>query len=156
MQQVPTESSNQLPQSTLPIAPTNSTQDGFRQNDPDDLSRAGLEHSRSHSPRSVIEPNREALLGLSANQLDERLRGLSFGSGSGEQAPAPGQRVSDYENALTPPAGGHAMGFKVIKRHDTRSDGTQLEDFPNGKVPSRGPLLFIGLNSFNIVLLQRF
>jgi hypothetical protein len=139
MQQVPTESSNQIPQSNPPIASTNSTQDGFSQHDPADLSRDGLEHSRSHSPCSVIEPNREVALGLSANQLNERLRGISLGPASGEQPPVPGQRISDYENALTPPAGGHTMGFKVIKRHDTRSDGTQLEDFPNGKVASLMP-----------------
>lgn len=37
------------------------------------------------------------------------------------------------------------MGFKVIKRQDTRLDGTQLEDFPNGKAVCPHPLIRVNI-----------
>lgn len=135
MQQVPTESSKQVQQSTSPLAPTTSTQDGFHQHDPSGLSQTRAERSRSQSPRSVSGHGHrsESPLECGPGQLEERLYRLSIGSRSGDNNVAPGQRVSDYENALTPPTIKQAMGFRVIKRQGSRLDGTQLEDFPNGE-----------------------
>ncbi|KLU82676.1 F-box and WD domain-containing protein [Magnaporthiopsis poae ATCC 64411] len=42
-----------------------------------------------------------------------------------------GQRISEYENALTPTAPKHPPGFNVVKRPGSPSKGTQLTDFPN-------------------------
>ncbi|KAL7627665.1 hypothetical protein AAE478_001858 [Parahypoxylon ruwenzoriense] len=44
---------------------------------------------------------------------------------------APGHRISEYENALTPVVPRQALGFKVVKRADTRADSVHLSDFPN-------------------------
>jgi hypothetical protein len=135
MQQVPTESSQQAQQSTPSLVPTTSTQDGSHQHDPSGLSQARAERSRSQSPRSVSGHGHgpESPIELGPGQLEERLYRLSLGSRTGDHHATPGQRVSDYENALTPPTIKHAMGFKVIKRPGPRLDGTQLEEFPNGK-----------------------
>lgn len=136
MQQGPTKTSEQLSQTKNPSTSPHSHH-GFLHHD------AGLERvrsadsvgsagSRSASPRSVSDGRRESLEGPDADQLDERLRGLSLGRRAGRRQPAAGQRVSDYEKALTPPTPRQAMGFKVIKRTDSQFDGPQLEDFPNG------------------------
>jgi hypothetical protein len=64
--------------------------------------------------------------------LDEELRRLSLEHHSAVQPSAPGQRISEYENAMTPPTPKKVLGFKVIKRSESPSGGVQLEDFPNG------------------------
>lgn len=70
--------------------------------------------------------------GVNADQLDEKLVGLSLGSNSGDRHFAPGQQIHNYERALSPHTPKHGLGFKVTKRSDTSSDRTQLQDFPNG------------------------
>ncbi|KAH8681565.1 F-box and WD domain protein [Xylariales sp. PMI_506] len=75
-------------------------------------------------PCSAIDASAD---GVNADQLDERLRGLNFDRNS----QTPGQRISDYENALTPATPRQALGFKVIKRANHVTDGPQLADFPN-------------------------
>lgn len=81
----------------------------------------------------MSDGRRDSLDGVDADRLDEKLRGLSLREGSGgRRRPAAGQRIFDYENALTPPTPRRAMGFKVIKRSDS-SNGVQLTDFPNGQ-----------------------
>lgn len=96
----------------------------------------GFDRRRSSASSSSIRTDLQRdghLDGLNADQLDEKLRGLSLGPKKGGRRPsAPGQRISEYENALTPPTPKQALGFKVIKRTDTRSDSVQIEDFPNG------------------------
>lgn len=72
---------------------------------------------------------------LDTEQLDEQLRRLS-GHQYNEcgRHPTPhvaGQRVFDYENALTPSQSKHAPGFKIIKRATSPSNGIQLMDLPN-------------------------
>lgn len=133
MQQVPTDSSNNAQQPTPPLAPTTSTQDGYHEHEPSLLSRAHAERSRSQSPRSVSGHGRgaESPIELGAGLLEERLYRLSIGSHSGDSHLAPGQRILEYENALTPPVVRQAMGFKVIKRRSSQVDGPRLEDFPN-------------------------
>lgn len=111
---------------------THSTQHGLLHRDSSGLGRDRLQGSSDASPRSASAVRRDASNGVNADQLDEKLRGLSSGSPSRNQIPVPGQRISDYENALTPPTPRHALGFKVIKRSDGQNDGMQLTDFPNG------------------------
>ncbi|KAF3354502.1 DNA-directed RNA polymerase II subunit rpb1 [Verticillium dahliae VDG1] len=84
--------------------------------------------SSSASPHSIAD----GLDGVNAGQLDERLRLLSIRNGhpDGRHYVA-GQRITDYENALAPSNPRQALGFKVIKRVDSLSDGVQLTDFPN-------------------------
>ncbi|KAJ6444339.1 F-box and WD domain protein [Purpureocillium lavendulum] len=132
MQQEPIERSESRRPSTVPAATSHSTHDGSLQHGSDRLQRvrsAGSGSSRSASPRSTRPDSLDA---LDADQLDERLRGLSLrdSRGSRHRPAAAGQRILDYENALTPPTPRQAMGFKVVKRSDS-SNGVKLTDFPN-------------------------
>ena len=134
MQQAPTECSEQHPQSSNLPEPFLSSQDGSHHHDPSGPPRARSAGSSSASPRSAVDHlRRDSLQGVNADQLDEKLRGLSLGPRPGGcRPPAPGQRISEYENALTPPTPKQALGFKVIKRRDSHYDGPQIEHFPTG------------------------
>ncbi|KAM0321698.1 hypothetical protein ACHAQA_009937 [Verticillium albo-atrum] len=129
MQTWPTESSD-ISRPNDPQAPSSSSQDGS-QHQQQPRGPAHLQHrvdSSSASPHSIAEgPD-----GVNAIQLDERLRRLSDRSGQSEaRRCVAGQRITDYENAMTPSTPRQALGFKVIKRADSRSDGVQISDFPN-------------------------
>lgn len=101
----------------------------------------GFDRRRSSASSSSLRPrDHDQLLddvdldAVPVGELDEKLCGLSLGpKESGRRPSAPGHRISEYENALTPPTPKQALGFKVIKRSDTRFDGVQIEDFPNGQ-----------------------
>lgn len=57
---------------------------------------------------------------------------MSLTSAPASRLTAAGQRISEYENAMTPPTPKKALGFKVVKRPDALSDAAiRLEDFPN-------------------------
>lgn len=136
MQREPTETSEQRPQSNAPSTSSHSHH-GPLHHDPRGLERvrsadSAGSGSRSASPRSVSDAGRASLEGVDADHLDEKLRGLSLKGRAKGRSPVAGKRVTDYEKALTPPTPRQAMGFKVVKRTDTRSNGVQLEDFPNG------------------------
>ncbi|KAM3485216.1 hypothetical protein MY8738_001464 [Beauveria namnaoensis] len=86
--------------------------------------------SSSRPPRDLVDD------GVDVDQLDEKLRGLRLRNAKGSRhnklfASAPGQRIADYENALTPPTPKQALGFKVIKRSAGEPGGTRLTDIPN-------------------------
>ncbi|PNY28608.1 F-box/WD repeat-containing protein pof10 [Tolypocladium capitatum] len=137
MQPEPSETPEQRPQSTNAPPPPSPVQDGRLHHEPSGLHRvrsADSGGSRSASPRSVSDGRRDSLGGVDADRLHEELRGLSLrgssGSSGSRRRPAAGQRIFDYENALTPPTPRQAMGFKVIKRPGS-SDGVQLTGFPN-------------------------
>lgn len=70
---------------------------------------------------------------------EEQLRGLSLGDVNEPRAKPSFQRISEYENALSPsPPRKHTEGpgFKVVKNKGDRLGGRQLADFPNGLVPN--------------------
>ncbi|KAH6607784.1 hypothetical protein Trco_004097 [Trichoderma cornu-damae] len=69
--------------------------------------------------------------GVDADRLDEELRRLSLGEARDGRPSAPGQRISEYEKALTSQAARKGLGFQVVKRSEPRSDGTRLDNFPN-------------------------
>ncbi|KAK8042756.1 F-box and wd domain protein, partial [Apiospora phragmitis] len=70
--------------------------------------------------------------GVSATQLEDRLRGLNVaGLQVTDHPKTPGHRISEYENALTPATPRQALGFKVVRRAASQTDGAQLTDFPN-------------------------
>ncbi|KAK8079796.1 F-box domain-containing protein [Apiospora hydei] len=70
--------------------------------------------------------------GVSATQLEDRLRGLNVaGLQVADYPKTPGHRISEYENALTPATPRQALGFKVVRRAGSQTDGAQLTDFPN-------------------------
>ncbi|KAH7031201.1 uncharacterized protein B0I36DRAFT_289121 [Microdochium trichocladiopsis] len=68
--------------------------------------------------------------GVDAGVLGDRLRRLS-GLDEHDRPKLPGQRISEYENALTASGPTQALGFKVTKRSDSPSTGMLLSDFPN-------------------------
>jgi hypothetical protein len=69
---------------------------------------------------------------VNPDQLDEELRRLSLDEAHDDRPSVPGQRISEYEKALTPQAAKQELGFQVIKRSEPRSDGIHLDNFPNG------------------------
>ncbi|KAI1817799.1 hypothetical protein GGS20DRAFT_530837 [Poronia punctata] len=90
----------------------------------------------SISPQSVGESESLKSLGQAVNPdyLEARLRGLNvhdLSSNGTSSTPHAGQRISEYENALTPTFPRQALGFKVIKRADNETARVNLEDFPN-------------------------
>ncbi|KAL7949925.1 hypothetical protein V8C42DRAFT_308991 [Trichoderma barbatum] len=69
--------------------------------------------------------------GVNADQLDEKLRRLSLDEALDDRTSVPGQRISEYEKALTSQAAKQSLGFQVVKRSEPRSDGIRLDNFPN-------------------------
>ena len=135
MQQGIPETSDTVFQTSNPDLSTSSTQDGFQHRERSFPDGNSLVRTRSASPKSVAATSDRSGDGINANQLDERLRRLSshsHRSGGRPKASHPGQRISEYEKALTPSTPRQALGFKVIRRPDSPSDGVQLTDFPNG------------------------
>ncbi|KAK6853405.1 F-box domain-containing protein [Apiospora arundinis] len=98
-----------------------------------------MQQPRPASNRSLQQPTIEAggqagsssddapAPGVSAAQLEDRLRGLNVA----DFPKNPGHRISEYENALTPATPRQALGFKVVRRAGSQTDGAQLTDFPN-------------------------
>lgn len=134
MQQESPEVSHQPQGTTTLISPQTSLQDGFHQHQHAVTASDQLQHpSRGASHQSTCSSgdplSRDAFDdGVNADQLDKKLRGLNVE----DPCPTPGQRIADYENALSPLTIRQALGFKVIKRANPSSDGPQLADFPNG------------------------
>lgn len=134
-QEFPETSQKHLQSNTSTNAPP-SPHHGFHHHHQDSNSphRVRSNGSSTGSVRSVVEDSRsESADHFDADTLNERLRGLNLRGRISAGRPAPGQRISDYENALTPPTPRQALGFRLIKRPDSRLDGVQLTDFPNGK-----------------------
>ncbi|KAK1755927.1 F-box/WD repeat-containing protein pof10 [Echria macrotheca] len=131
MQQGLTNSLNQAqPQNAQ--APTSQTlQHGSlhpQSGSPDPRSQS---QSRSSSPGSQRSGTSGA--GVDRVQLDRILGRLSF-DGSSTARLSPGQRILEYENAVAASSRRSprpVLGFQVVKRPGTPSDGVQLVDFPN-------------------------
>ncbi|KAF4998875.1 hypothetical protein FDECE_11688 [Fusarium decemcellulare] len=132
MQQEPPENPEPVTYQDNPSS-TSSSQHGPLHHDSNDLRRARSGDSSVAELRSVSEIRRGSGHDVDADLLDEELRRLSLAPHEAGRTPqlAPGQRISEYENAMTPPTPKKAMGFKVIKRTESPSDGVQLTDFPN-------------------------
>ncbi|KAI0840772.1 hypothetical protein F5Y06DRAFT_229948 [Hypoxylon sp. FL0890] len=137
MPQELSEVSNQIQQDSTSQFPKILQQHGFQHHDPSGPAHPSLllQSSGRVSPRSVRADSSTGVGGEGVNSgaLKERLGRLNDVHDESEatRPHAPGQRISEYENALTPAVPRQALGFKVIKRADTRSDGLQLSDFPN-------------------------
>jgi hypothetical protein len=130
MQQEFLESFHRPVDTQASASPPTISQDGFYQlhqcgSAPDQHAQQPWDRPASASPPRSTGSAADA---VNADQLEKRLRRLSV-----EDRPqAPGHRISEYENALTPLTPRQPMGFKVIKRADANANGPQLTDFPNG------------------------
>ncbi|KAI1116876.1 hypothetical protein F5Y14DRAFT_405611 [Nemania sp. NC0429] len=135
MQLDPPETPNQIQHQSTSQSPPPSDQYGPQHYDASGEPR-GLWHQRerSMSPRSVGETDVLRPLGPAVHPdvLEERLRRLSVRDQSSTERPTlAGQRIAEYESALTPSAPRQALGFKVTKRADNGTARVDLADFPN-------------------------
>lgn len=129
--------STELPQetsiSTNPSDPVNNSQHGFHS---DQLPATGLHvsslegNATSGGSSETRSPSDAALQDkLSQLRLDEK----------SETRPKPSfQRISEYENALSPSPPrkpNHGPTFTVVRKSGNAFTGPQLEHFPNGNCP---------------------
>ncbi|KAH8894058.1 hypothetical protein GQ53DRAFT_87753 [Thozetella sp. PMI_491] len=139
MQLEPSETFQPASQTNAPSCREPTSQYGLPRPQPDTFG-GHAQHSRSRSPSPGASATGAAASAdaLDADQLEERLRRLSFDSSSSARKPRypiAGQRIFEYENAVTPTSprnlSRHPLGFQVIKRAGSPSTGVQLTDFPN-------------------------
>lgn len=138
MQLGPIEISTLAQPTSASLAPQPSNQHGFQQ-----LHPVGPASGSSLPPQGPIRGG--SVAGLNASQLEERLCGLN--QPGPERPVAPGHRILEYENALTPSTPRQALGFKVVRRAHPTEGGAQLADFPNGlsdRWPARALLAVFG------------
>ena len=139
MQSEPLETSLRTVTPSNTSEPTNASQYGIR---PENLHSADLrdylqDESPSANPSPVPSSSPAHSSGDASCQND--LRRLSFGDRH-EARPKPSfQRISEYENALSPSAPrkqSEGPVFKIIKKKNSSIDGLQLDAFPNGMCDS--------------------
>ncbi|KAI2779065.1 hypothetical protein F4815DRAFT_202206 [Daldinia loculata] len=137
MQQELSEVSNQIQLDNTSQSPKPLRQHGFQHHGLSGNAHGSLLQQQSGDV-SPLSTRGDAGAGVSGEGVDpdslqKRLRRLNDARGEPDatRSKAPGQRISAYENALTPTIPRQALGFKVIKRADAGSDGVQLSDFPN-------------------------
>jgi hypothetical protein len=121
-----------IPTNSSTSVPTTSSEHGILANE--------LQSADLHDSVNVSERSGRADEGGDASPVDtegaqDQLRRLNLGE-SNEERPKPSfQRISEYENALSPSPPRKASegpGFKVVKKKGGRPDGPQLDQFPNG------------------------
>lgn len=133
MQAEPIATTTNVPPTETSDSPTITTQDGFHPPAQSSLSGSSSCRSPSLSLRVAADGDRSPASRVEAEQHDDNPRLLS----DGEQcAILPGDRISAYENAITPTAP-QTMGFKVVKRSGSVTDGPTLTDCPNGMWPQK-------------------
>lgn len=116
-----------------------------------DLS-GGFSHSRL-GPDDQRQPlPAESGAGVNADQLDNKLRRLTLDEVHDDRVSVPGQRIFEYEKALTSQAAKQDLGFQVVKRSEPRTDGIHLDNFPNGMLSSAYQIVMLYIN----MLGQRF
>ncbi|KAI1430334.1 hypothetical protein F5Y12DRAFT_723216 [Xylaria sp. FL1777] len=136
--ELPKSSKQTQPRSTSQ-SPQSSDQYGPQRYDASGSTRSPQEQrhrsmSLSQSASDISDTNSLSTLsqGVHPDSLEERLRRLSVRDHSpAERPPLAGQRIVEYENALTPSVPRQALGFKVIKRADNATARVNLDDFPN-------------------------
>ena len=115
--------------------PINASQYGIR---PEELHSTGVcdplhemhLSAESSSPANAIEPSSSR-----GARLHKELRRLSLGERNDTRPKPSYQRISEYENALSPSPPRkqtEGPGFKIVKKKANRLDGPQLDEFPNG------------------------
>lgn len=128
MQLKPIDSSKSDPFTEASESPNPTTQDGIHPPGSSSLDGLSGPRSRRLSLGSVAADTSLSTRAVVADELDQTLLRLSLAEG---HTSTPGERISAYENAVTP-TGQRNIGFKVIKRSGSPSNGPELTDFPNG------------------------
>jgi len=128
MQHQPTDISSNVPSAESSELREATTQDGFPSPAPSFLDERSQPRSGSRSPSSFAADASMSTSGVGADELDETLRELSVKDG---QHAVPGERISAYENAVTPTGLQNSL-FRVVKRSGSPHSGPSLGDCPNG------------------------
>jgi hypothetical protein len=157
MQSEPIEASTPFQPQTNASDPSNASHHGFLANHlhPGDL-RGPLEDGSVESPGSGRPADAPGPESREDTSLPTQLRRLRLDQGNENKPKASFQRISEYENALSPspprkPREG--PGFKVIKHKGKNFlDGTEFEKFPNG-MPN---FSFFSGHSFPCLLMTDF
>jgi hypothetical protein len=135
MQPEPIDTSSPITTPSNASEHINASQYGIR---PDELHSAGTRDSlhldrlsaeSSHTPNAIQAPS------IGDSVLQEELRRLSSGDRNDPRPNPSFQRISEYENALSPSPPrqrNEGPGFKIIKRKSNGINGPQLDAFPNG------------------------
>ncbi|TPX14385.1 uncharacterized protein E0L32_005581 [Thyridium curvatum] len=135
MQLEPSEHSTQLSQSGTLSIPSPTSQHGLQHHQQPLHGAGSASGSRSATPTVVaVDPDASPDATNSDGPQLAGLGGLNIDNepGASQQAPAfAGQRIAEYERAMTPSTPKHPSGFTVTKRVGSPSEGVQLTDFPN-------------------------
>lgn len=126
MQPEPIESSTPILNPSDASRPANASQHGIR---PEELRSADERDPREGSISADASPGADARL--------QELQRLSLNEETGTRPKPSFQRISEYENALSPSPPrkqNEGPAFKVIKNKSEKTDGTQLDAFPNGTI----------------------
>lgn len=129
MQAQPFDNTTTSPSTEAPKSRTSAAQDGSYPPAPGLLDGSCQLRSRSPSP-SPFDATPLAD-GFRAGQLHDHETSRRLSSQE-ERATLPGERITAYENAATPIMPQQTVGFKVVKRSGSPSDGPSLSDCPNG------------------------
>lgn len=140
MQAQPINNTTSSPSTEAPQFRTSTTQDGLYPPAPGLLDGSSPPRSRSLSTSSFASGATPLANGFRAGQVDNHKASRRL-SGQGERTTLPGERIAAYENAATPNMP-QTVGFKVVKRPGSSSDGPLLSDCPNG--PLSFSLLMLG------------
>lgn len=145
MQPESNESSPYTSNQTTPSEP-NASQYGFL---PEQLhsadERGSLEEESVESAGSHNAVEAGSRLSDDAT-LQEQSRRLSVGDNSTSKPKPSFSRISDYENALSsspPRKQSEGPGFNIIKKKGSKTDGIQLDQFPNGMSTQRISTIFL-------------
>ena len=135
MQSEPIETSNSSPIQLNAPQPSNASHHGILSQELHSAGARNPIHETHTSAESSSSPNAVGPASSGDYRLQEELRRLSL-SDRDDTRPKPSfQRISEYENALTPSPPrkqSEGPGFKIIKKKGNRLDGPALEEFPNG------------------------
>jgi hypothetical protein len=134
MQPEPIEASTQLQPQNNPSEPSNPSHHGFL---PAHLHPADpLEEDRVELPGSGHPADAAESRAIQVAGLPTQLHRLRLNQGVENKPKASFQRISEYENALSPSPPrkqSEGPGFKIIKHKGKNTlDGTEFEKFPNG------------------------
>jgi hypothetical protein len=132
MQPEPNETPTQVPTQINASELINTSQYGIRS---EELHSAGVRDSLHEERLSTDSNPTPNAIGALSSGLQDELRRLSLGDRNDSRPKPSFQRISEYENALTPSPPrkqSEGPGFKIVKKKGHTLDGPQLDMFPNG------------------------
>lgn len=131
----PIETSTHITIPSNASEPINASQYGIRPEELHSSDERDSLHEESLSADSSPTPNPIQAHSTGDARLQDELRRLSLGDRNDTRPKPSFQRISEYENALSPSPPrkqSEGPGFKIIKKKNDRIDGPQLDAFPNG------------------------